>query len=467
MWFVLALALGLPAVASEGERIGIGRFGEVVVYRPATKPSSVVLFVSGDGGWHLGVVGMAQHMVEAGSIVVGIDMRHYRDVVNTPTNECRNYGADFEALSHAVQKQLQLEEYFVPVLAGYSSGATLVYAVMVQSPPGTFAGVMSLGFCPDLDLVRQPCRGSGLEYDLQGSAAKPKGLVYRPAPANRTRWVVLQGEADQVCNPRSTREFVAATAHGELIALPKVGHGFGVERNWLPRFEQAYGELAGANAQPPPLPGLSDLPLVEVPADRNSGGTDRDHFAVLLTGDGGWTGLDQDVSHALAARGIPVVALSSLKYFWHARTPEGAAHDLERIVNRYAAQWDRRRVLLIGYSFGADVLPFLYNRLSPTVRKTVQSISLLGLSDTATFEFHLSNWIAGSSGNGLPTVPEIAAIQGTRVLCLHGADEKHTACRALHAPGIKTLALAGGHHFDGDYATLARHIVAYADAADP
>ena len=62
----------LPSVVHAG-----GRFGQVTVYRPGGPAKSVVLFVSGDGGWHLGVIGMAQHLAEQGAIVVGIDIGHY------------------------------------------------------------------------------------------------------------------------------------------------------------------------------------------------------------------------------------------------------------------------------------------------------------------------------------------------------------------------------------------------------
>ncbi len=471
---LVALATGEAHAAATPEvRFDVGRFGDVVVYRPAAQPKGVVLFVSGDGGWHLGVVGMARQLVAAGDLVVGIDVRHYRNAINAPTTECRYYGADFEELSHAVQKRLGLDEYHVPILAGYSSGATLAYATMVQAPRGTFAGVLSLGFCPNLDLVQRPCRGSGLEYDRAGTPAKPKGLVYRPSRANANRWIVLQGDIDQVCDPAGTRTFVAATGGGELVALPKVGHGFGVERHWLPQFLLARQELA-----PPPRPAapageIAALPLHEVPLTQpaavGAAGSvsTRDAFAVLLTGDGGWTGLDQDVSAALAARGIPVVAQNSLKYYWHVRTPDEAARDLGKIVRYYGAKWARRDVLLIGYSFGADVLPFLYRRLPAQTRAQVRSLSLLGLSDFATFEFHLSDWIPGGTGGGVPTVPEIEALGGVRVLCLYGTDETHTACPALHGVGIRVVKLAGGHHFDGDYAALARQIVDYAEAPAP
>src|SRR5690242_3696850 len=52
---VLAIALAaLPAHAEE--QLSHGRFAGVTLYRPEGPVKSVVLFLSGDGGWNLGVV---------------------------------------------------------------------------------------------------------------------------------------------------------------------------------------------------------------------------------------------------------------------------------------------------------------------------------------------------------------------------------------------------------------------------
>jgi type IV secretory pathway VirJ component len=69
-----------------------------------------------------------------------------------------------------------------------------------------------------------------------------------------------------------------------------------------------------ASAAPPQE--LKDLPLFEIPAQKPG-----DTLAVFLTGDGGWAQLDRSVAALLAQKGVAVVGLSSLKYFWHARTP--------------------------------------------------------------------------------------------------------------------------------------------------
>jgi hypothetical protein len=66
-----------------------------------------------------------------------------------------------------------------------------------------------------------------------------------------------------------TQKFVAAVPGGEIIMLPKVGHGYSVEKNWVPQYESAYTQITGPSANPAavglPAP-VADLPLIVVPA---------------------------------------------------------------------------------------------------------------------------------------------------------------------------------------------------------
>lgn len=74
-----------------------------------------------------------------------------------------------------------------------------------------------------------------------------------------------------------------------------------------------------AQAAAPAAPAaVSDLPVIEVAAQP---GTSSELFAVLLSGDGGWAGLDKEVAAALSKSGVPVVGVDSLRYFWTPRTP--------------------------------------------------------------------------------------------------------------------------------------------------
>src|SRR5215471_6726055 len=410
MLIVLMAAVVRPAVgaaaaeqAHEARELAAGRFGIVHVYVPAGKPQSVAIFVSGDGGWELGVINMARALRDMGALVIGVDVTQYFASLHRAAQRadahCETIAADFESLSHQVQKQIGLKEYHVPVIVGYSSGATVVYAALEQSPPGTFAGALSLGFCADQDFAGAAlCPGSGLHYTQNAQHA----LVFAPAKGLRQPWVALQGQRDPVCDPHAADEFVAQVEGGALVKLPLVGHGFSVERDWMPQFRAAYARLAQRPSAPTDTAReISDLPLQEVHAAGTTG-----ELALLITGDGGWAGPDQELAARLAAHGVPTVALNSLKYFWTARTPEQTTSDVERLLRHYLATWHAQRVLLIGYSFGADVLPFVVNRLPADLRSRIASVSLLGIDARASFEVHVAEWI-GAAGGGPPTRPEL------------------------------------------------------------
>jgi type IV secretory pathway VirJ component len=202
-----------------------------------------------------------------------------------------------------------------------------------------------------------------------------------------------------------------------------------------------------------------DLPLVEVPAG-GPGSAPADTFAVILTGDGGWASIDRQIGETLASRGTPVVGWNSLKYYWTKRTPEEAASDLAWILGRYARAFGRSRAVLIGYSFGADVLPFLVNRLPEASRARLASVVLLGPSHEADFEFHVSGWLGGEGHDSLPTLPEASRLVALPVLCLFGSEEHDSLCRDLAAANVTRQELSGGHHLGGDYDGLADRIQA-------
>jgi type IV secretory pathway VirJ component len=147
---LLAVSAASDVHAATDDGLEFGRFGRVTLVRATPQPAHVVLFVSGDGGWKSGVVDMAKHLAANDALVVGIDIRHYLKAIAAARESCAYSAADFEALSQYVQQSLGYPRYVTPILAGYSSGATLVYALLAQAPPGTFGGALSLGFCPDL-----------------------------------------------------------------------------------------------------------------------------------------------------------------------------------------------------------------------------------------------------------------------------------------------------------------------------
>jgi len=181
-------------------------------------------------------------------------------------------------------------------------------------------------------------------------------------------------------------------------------------------------------------------------------------FAIFLSGDGGWAGLDQEVAERLVAAGVSVVGFDSLRYFWKPRTPEGIGADVARIIRHYQAAWQRQEVWLIGFSQGGDVLPFALNRLPEPLRAQVKLAAPMAQTEDAHFEFHLSNWI-GASGTHpiLPEMEKLAGLPAMTVIC--AKDEDESVCRQLDPKRHRIVWLPGGHHFNGDYAKLAQVVL--------
>ncbi len=433
------------------DTLKFGRFGNIYTYYNNPTPSNLVLFVSGDGGWNLGVVDMARSLSSLDAMVVGVNITHYLGELDKSSEKCSYPAGDFEILSKFVQENYKFPNYVTPILVGYSSGATLVYASLVQAPTNTFKGAISLGFCPDLPVTKQFCPGIGLEWT---AGPKGKGYSFLPAKSLEVPWVALQGDIDQVCDPAETDKFVGQVKNGEIIQLPKVGHGFSVERNWMPQFKEAYKKVTFTQQiTPPPVEDVAvkDLPLVEVIADD----TTKNVMAVHITGDGGWGVTDKGISNSLADSGISVIGWNSLKYFWHKKTPEEASLDLGRVLSYYSTAWKKEKIILIGYSMGADVLPFMVNRLPADLKDKIKLIALIGPAHEADFEFHVSNWFGNSpSDKSTPTKPEFKRLKGIKILCFYGADDDDVICRDkdLDTTMVDCIQLPGGHlvkkHFD-------------------
>jgi type IV secretory pathway VirJ component len=456
----LALVASLAAAnasAAPPEKLSFGRFGEVSVVRPASdspSPAQVVIFFAGDGGWHKGVVDMADALAEQGALVLGVETAHYLKALRGSRDPCDYPAGELEALSQFAQKKLGLPSYRVPILVGYSSGATLAYLALVQAPTNTFRGAISFGFCPDLELQRPFCKGHGL---VSQPTRDGKGTEFAPSGELTLPWIAVHGEVDKVCSAPQTAAFAARVGHAESVMLPQVGHGVGVENRWRPALLDAFAKVTAAEpARPALAANVSDLPLVELPAQ----GTPRDVFAIGLSGDGGWASIDREVAGALADAGVAVVGFDSLQYFWTPRTPEQSADALARVVRHYLGAWQKSRVLLVGYSRGADVLPFMASRLPADLRERVALVALLGPALSVEFEFHVADWLGGSgSDRALAIPPEAAKLRGLKLLCIYGRDETESLCRGLDPALGTSVAVPGDHHFGGDYAALARRIL--------
>lgn len=454
----------IPLATGASEMISHGRFDGVAIYPPPGPVRSFVFVLSGAQGWQAPEIWMAAQLNARGALVAGIDTARLYAGFEKADDDCLFADGDFENLSRFIQAAEKVPGYFPPILIGAGRGATLAYMLDAQGPVGTFTGAISLGFCPQTGLRRPFCASDDLRY-VDGAVQPPKPGqrlrlpkqpgVLAPSAKLSAPWSWIDaGAAAEACTVRIDPAFPAPPNARRIVSAAS-----NRDRLYLQQYDALAAKLTSLVPRPPPA-SLADLPLIEMPS-RVAG----DSFAVLLSGDGGWAGLDKDVGEALKTHGIPVVGVDSLRYFWGKRTPEGLAQDVDRIIRYYAQRWHRHRVLLIGYSQGANVLPFAYNRLPAATREMVAVTAMMGLEAHADFEFHVANWV-GTSG-GLPIAPEMQKLDGGHPLCVYGVEEDDSLCPSLDARKIKLVKLPGGHHFDGNYDHLARIILDTAGVSLP
>lgn len=431
--WAMASVFGAASASAAPQQVSHGRFHDIPIHAPDGRPQRVVIWF--DGGRETERTRERLEALRAqGALVAQVDVARLRRALAAEGGGSCAFGAgDVENFSRWVQAYLHVPGYHLPLIGGDGAGAELAYAVAAQADTQIFAGLVTTGFCPDQVRERAVC-GAGVSHGR-----------LQPAELNFP-W--LNAAGDRHCTVGDAGAFVRRVAMGREFQRTASGSD-------LPGLQAAVeviGAQKGVTLAPPP-DDLKGLPVVEIPA-RGAGDT----LAIFISGDGGWAGLDKDVAAALSEAGVSVVGVDSLRYFWTARTPEGFARDLERIARHYGQQWQRKRLLLVGFSQGADVLPAAINQLDPATRDAVELIGLMSVGRKADYEFHVSNWL-GSGGGGLPIAPEIARLPSERTLCLYGEDDGDALCPELPKGQATVIALPGDHHFKGDYDRLAKTLL--------
>jgi len=224
--------------------LDLAGLGEVTVYAAKGEAKGLALFASGDGAWNLGVWDMAHAAADLGYWVAGFSTPALLKALENGDGECSDASGLLDHVGSKVKAEFKLPADWRPVLIGYSSGATVMYAALAQAGDKRFGGAMTLGFCPDLIIHKPFCEGAGLTADKQ--TRPPYGIVFNTVPRVEAPWIVLQGDIDQVCNPPATEAFVKQVHGGQVVILPKVGHGYSVPRNWMPQYRQGLLDLLDA-----------------------------------------------------------------------------------------------------------------------------------------------------------------------------------------------------------------------------
>jgi type IV secretory pathway VirJ component len=182
-----------------------------------------------------------------------------------------------------------------------------------------------------------------------------------------------------------------------------------------------------------------------------------------ISGDSGFNTFSKGMGDNLHALGYDVFALDTKSYFWEHKTPKKASHDIEKYINKQLKGRENQQVIIVGFSFGSEVAPFIYNRFSGDLKSKVQKVFIIGPTTTNDFKIDLNEYVDNdeiSSTQNLLVIPEINKMGNVPVIVVL-SDDEFTAFpyeQITLGKNYQMKHIAGDHHYGGNTKMLADFI---------
>jgi type IV secretory pathway VirJ component len=454
-----------------GDYLPSREWGNIALFLPpdaqaesGVKPRAVVLLFSAEDGVQTPDREVAERLRSQGFAVALVDTKAlllWARVNTLPGGATANMGQSSclelagvgQWLSQTMQQAMNFPDYLPAVLIGRGAGAWVVHSLLAQASKGVFSAGLSVGFAPE----------NPSDIDLCGVSTVGADRHVSPDTALNGRWSVADEHRLSFDAARYARQ--AAVASRE--SPPRI---LGVKPYLALVDEFMPLALAPQVQRTDKAELLSEfsLPVIEIDpqvASPETASGSEDVLVVFFSGDGGWRDIDQQLGRELALAGYRVLGIDALRYFWHKRTPESVAADIAAVIGQARLEHANEgnglhKIVLIGYSFGANILPFVYNNLPEALRQQVGLVVLLSPERRTDFKIHLSGWLGAKAGEGAsPILPAAQLIPPQRLLCVQGVSEGvESLCSEPALVQAEILRLPGGHHYDKDYPALAKRI---------
>ena len=199
---------------------------------------------------------------------------------------------------------------------------------------------------------------------------------------------------------------------------------------------------------------LSDIPVSVFKSKQQEAAKP---LIIYVSGDGGENTFSTDIVSTFNSQGYPVIFFNTLKYFWKKKDPSQAAADFEKVIGYYKNELNRGKIWLIGYSMGASVLPFIYNRLSSQTQALINNIVFISPSEKTDFEVHVSSLFSKDKGESVAA--EMSKI-AKPFMIIQGSDETDMMNTGmLDKRKFSFLVLKGGHHYNANTDLMVKSII--------
>lgn len=178
---------------------------------------------------------------------------------------------------------------------------------------------------------------------------------------------------------------------------------------------------------------------------------------VYISGDGGMNSFTNSLIKSLNKKGYAVLALDAKDYFWHKKDPQEFASAMSTSISNYLNGKKRNSFVVLGYSFGADVSPFLTTRLPSSLRSKCKEVIMLSPSTNTNFEIKVLDMLGWGGSKGKNVVNELNKLV-TPVVFFFGSDEKDFPLNEITVKK-QVVIMEGGHHYDNNVDDLSGKIV--------
>jgi type IV secretory pathway VirJ component len=219
-------------------------------------------------------------------------------------------------------------------------------------------------------------------------------------------------------------------------------------------FLLAFINIPFTNAQTDILTPPKDMVLKVIPSIEKN----NLPFVFFISGDGGWTKFDQLLSEALAKKGLNIIGLNSKKYFWNPKTPESTTADVSTAIAHYQKLWNKKSFILIGYSFGADVIPFIANRMTTSLRDSLNGVLALSPDRYSDFEVRIGDLLHLTKSTKYDVLAEFKNIKAFKAIAYFGSEEDIDLRNHFINEGVNTILLTGNHHFNYNYGEISESL---------
>jgi type IV secretory pathway VirJ component len=188
-------------------------------------------------------------------------------------------------------------------------------------------------------------------------------------------------------------------------------------------------------------------------------------LVLVLSGEGGWRAFDEQLARWLAEDGYWVGGIDCLKYFWKPQDDrQAAATDVLRFADALGAAagaGNGARIVIAGYSFGADLAPWIAG--APGRPHRIAALLMIGPDLRGSTEARVTEILGFSQkDHTFDTEAALSDLSAIPVLFIQGGKDDSSAAPALaaafHGPKLLTVVPGATHHFAGHEGEL-RHAV--------